>query len=317
MTYQNNIEKAKSIPIATILDSFGVYKQGKNYRCIFHDDNNPSAYIMKDGCHLFCTSCQESFSTIDVYMKLTGVYDVMQAVDELNNGYAFTGFNTANATQSTPVESENEKNTEVQFRLEMINRNNKDKLIEYLRSRNIARDNESAERLFKKLDKHNIVYGADDMGQATFIFNDNFLIYRSQKYNENRVNKNAKMDVVEFSGGFAKTVYVVEGIYDALTLLDNPFVDVNVICLNSLNMKKKFFKKIDDELDKYKEYEFVIALDNDRAVKMDENKELEVEKVIKQMEDFFKKRKLNYSKFHRLYNSNFKDINEMRMNNIL
>ena len=315
MAYNNNIEQAKRIPISNILDGFGIYKEGKNYRCMFHDDHNPSAYIMKDGCHMYCTSCGKSFSTIDVYMELTGIYDVIQAVDELNDGYNFTGFKKDTSTENTTTET-NGENSEVKYRLEMIERNSKDKLIEYLRSRNIARDNESAERLFKKLDKHNIVYGADDMGQATFIFNENFLIYRSQKYNENRVNKNAKMDVVEFTGGFAKTVYVVEGIYDALTLLDNPYVDVNVICLNSLNMKKKFFKKIDNEIDKYKDCEFVIALDNDRAVKKDA-KELEVEKVIKQMEDFFNKRKLSYSKFHRLYNSSFKDINEMRMNNIL
>lgn len=316
MAYNNNIEQAKRIPISNILDGFGVYREGKNYRCMFHNDNNPSAYIMQDGCHMYCTSCAKAFSTIDVYMELTGIYDVIQAVDELNDSYNFTGFKKDTPVENTTIET-NGENSEVKYRLEMINRNSKDKLIEYLRSRNIARDDINVTNLFKKLDAHNIVYGVDDMGQATFVFNDDFLIYRNKKFNENRVNKNAKMDVVEFTGGFAKTVYVVEGIYDALTLLDNPYTDVNVICLNSLNMKKKFFQKIDNELDKYKEYEFVIALDNDRAVKSNEDKELEVEKVIKQMEDFFKKRKLNYSKFHRLYNSKYKDINEMRMNNIL
>lgn len=62
----------KRIDMRTLLDRLKIYPtRGNNcYKCIFHDDNNPSAGITKDGKTFHCFACGISASVIDVVMRI-------------------------------------------------------------------------------------------------------------------------------------------------------------------------------------------------------------------------------------------------------
>ena len=63
---QEQIEAAREFSVADLLDCY----DNKRIRCIFHEDNNPSARVRDN--KLQCFVCNERFSSIDVFMKLQG-----------------------------------------------------------------------------------------------------------------------------------------------------------------------------------------------------------------------------------------------------
>ena len=97
----------------------------------------------------------------------------------------------------------------------MIVKDNLHILEDYLLTRGI-----NSKIVFPILNRNGVVYGVDRYEQPTFIFEKfGVCIFRYTKENENRVTgRNVPVSIVSDSSN--KEWWIVEGIYDALTLLN-------------------------------------------------------------------------------------------------
>lgn len=295
MNTETIFEQAKKVGVLKILNGFNVRKNYNNYECMFHNDEHPSAFIMQDGLSLYCPVCQSSYDAIDIHMQLSGETDIIKACNSILENDRWTNTYIRKDTE----DKEKEGYTPLQ-RLEMI-KSNPNTFPNYLKSRGISN------KVLDILDKNNIAYGIDNIGQQTLIFNENFAIYRHYKANKNFVS--GKTELVKIFNSYFPVIYIAEGIFDALTLLDTT-ASANVICLNSIYCEKKFYELIINNYDKYKNYSFIIALDNDKVIK--EKDKIQSEIVIKNIKKFLKEKDISYRDFNLLYNSNCKDVNELR-----
>ena len=64
-----DIQRAKDVPIDTLL----TFNRSKFTKCIFHNDQRPSAYWYESNNKLHCFSCGVSADSIDVVQKLNGL----------------------------------------------------------------------------------------------------------------------------------------------------------------------------------------------------------------------------------------------------
>lgn len=297
-------EQAKQVGVLKILNGFNVNQHYKNYECMFHDDEHPSAFITTDGLALCCPVCQSSYDAIDIYMKLSGETDIIKAcysileTDKWTNTYVRKSEGVLNDESNLL-----KKGYTVLDRLNMI-KSNTNNFLKYLETRKIS------DKVLQILDKNNIAYGTDNLNQPTLVFDENFAIYRHYKANKNF--NCGKTRIVEIFNSYLPVVYITEGIYDALTLLDTT-ASANVICLNSLYNEKKLYELIINNYDKYKNYSFVLALDNDKINKIGTTTSEIVSNNIKY---FFKEKGIAHRDFSLLYNSGCKDVNELRQKSL-
>lgn len=297
MNTESIFEQAKKVGVFKVLSGFGVRKQYSNYECMFHNDSNPSAFIMTDGLALYCPVCGKSYDSIDIHMQLSGETDIIQACYSIIEKDRWT--NTY--VRKEKVEEEKDKLT-ISDRLKMI-QDNPNTFNQYLATRGIS------EKVLSILDKNNIKYGIDNRGQQTLIFNNDFALYRHYKEQKNFAS--GEIQLVEIHNSYIPTIYITEGIFDALTVLDTP-ASANVICLNSIYNEKKFYELILDNYEKYKNYSFIMALDNDKVNKKNKDEFIKSEKVISNIKQFLKEKEILCRDFNLLYNSNCKDVNELR-----
>lgn len=295
MNTETIFEQAKKVGVLKILNGFGVRKKYNNYECMFHDDENPSAFITRDGLSLYCPACQNSFDSIDIHMQLSGETDIIKACNSILENDKWT-----NVYVRKDIGNEEKKGYTPLQRLEMI-KSNTNTFPEYLKTRGISN------KVLDILNKNNIAYGVDDLGQQTLVFSENFAIYRHYKANKNYAS--GKIELVKIFNSYLPVIYITEGIYDALTLLDTT-ASANVICLNSIYNEKKFYELIINNYDEYKNYSFIIALDNDKVVKKEDKTQSEI--VIENIKQFLKEKDILCRDFNLLYTSDCKDINELR-----
>lgn len=298
------LKQANSINIEYILSYYGVHKADSynRYRCIspYHTDNNPSASIDKSRNKLKCFTCNRTFTSIDVVSTLENndnLRECAKKVMEISNVTFVAPTTDAKVSKGNKAVKEDDKRKlTIQDRKNLIVKDNLHILEDYLLSRGI-----NSKIVFPILNRNGVIYGVDRYEQPTFIFERfGVCIFRYIAENENRVTgKNAPVSIVSDSSN--KEWWVVEGIYDALTLLN---LKKNVICLNTTNNVDAFIKKISSDKSKMNKFNYVIATDNDDAGR--------TAKSI--LEDFFNKNDISYKNFDRLYNSKFKDINDMRKN---
>lgn len=76
-----------SIPIQEVCDRYGLESdQRGKYICPSHNDKHPSASVDKEHNRLKCFACGESFSNIDLTMKLIGMSNT-EAAAKLNDDF--------------------------------------------------------------------------------------------------------------------------------------------------------------------------------------------------------------------------------------
>lgn len=314
MVKYENYEKARNVDIIDVLRMCGMYpdRYGR-YICPFHCDTEASAYVRVN--RLFCFACSntehDGWSTIDIVMEVKGVSkeDAVKTILSLCTGDTSCFNNEPSIKKEKDrVRLKQEENPEFkEVRDNFLNKareirdSKKDGLIKYLNSRKIDK------RVLSILDKNGIIYGTDSFGQPGFVFGYKHCVFRAMKKNKNYslgITEGAS-SYVEIKSNPTPIFYIVEGIYDALTLLDRDFPP-NVICLNSTSNAKGLIEDIQSDLNHQKRI-YIIALDNDDTGK----------RTVKTLINIFEKNNIRYSKYLELYNSDCKDVNELRQKDII
>lgn len=303
-------ERARNVDIVDVLRMCGMYpdRYGR-YKCTFHNDRTPSAYVSHN--RFFCFSCNEHWSTIDVVMKSQNVSkeDAVKMILELCQCNINFDKEEVIHREKQRVKLEKEENSEYQeiresflIKARAVIDSDRDLFAQYIESRKINR------RVLNVLDKNGIIYGMDEHNQPALIFDYKHCVYRRLDLGENHssvITKGAS-SYAKIQSNPMPIYYVTEGIYDALTLLDRD-APANVICLNSIKNLDKFIDDIKSDWN-YKRYIFIIALDNDKRGKKSSEKLIEV----------LKNNNIRYSYFRELIdNPDCKDVNELRQKGII
>lgn len=295
------LKQANNIDIESVLSYYGINKADsyERYRCInpTHIDNNPSASIDKSRNRLKCFTCNKMFSSIDVVSLCennSNLRECAKKVLDISSEVFVAPDNDVRVEGVKSIKKDNKRKLTIKDRENMLVKDNLYILEDYLLDRGI-----NPKIVLPILDKNSVIFGADKLGQPTFIFKRyGVCIYRFIKENENRVTgKNVPVSLVSDSSN--KEWWVVEGVFDALTLLN---LRKNVICLNTTNNVDSFIEKISSNKAKIDKFNYVIAVDNDSPGRIAKAK----------LEEFFNSNDVKYRNFDRLYESNYKDINDMR-----
>lgn len=304
MKKDNLLAQARAVKIEDILSYYRLRANGYGqYSCIEHEDINPSASVDKVRNKLHCFSCGKYFTTIDIVSLMENNLNIRECakkVLEISN----VSFEEVKNTSGKEINQKNNNKTEkkkltIQDRINLLDKSNDDILIRYLTSRNI-----NPEIVLPVLEQNGYIYGVDKLGQVAFIFERyNCCIIRSKATDKNWVT-GSNVPIVIASDKKNRDWYIVEGLYDALSLVS---VGANVICLNSVSNTGKFKDLILKGKSKMKKFVYVIATDNDRKG-LDAKDDLE---------NFFTENNMNYKIFDDLYKSQFKDINDMAKNGVL
>ena len=238
------LKQANSINIEYVLNHYGIHKADSynRYRCIspYHTDNNPSASIDKSRNKLKCFTCNRTFTSIDVVSTLENndnLRECAKKVMEISNVTFVAPTTDAKVSKGNKaVKEDGKRKLTIQDRKNLIVKDNLHILEDYLLTRGI-----NSKIVFPILNRNGVVYGVDRYEQPTFIFEKfGVCIFRYTKENENRVTgRNVPVSIVSDSSN--KEWWIVEGIYDALTLLN---LKKNVICLNTTNNVDAFIEKI-------------------------------------------------------------------------
>lgn len=316
MVKYTDYQKANDIPIEYVLNICNMHpdRYGR-YICPFHSDTNASAYTRKN--RLFCFACTNKegyngWSNIEIVKQVKNVSkeDAVKIILNLGEGdISSYQKNPIIIDEQKRIEGKKKVNPEYEdvreaflIKAREIKDSDKTMFIKYLNKRKIDK------RVLKVLDDNGIIYGTDSYGQAGFVFNYKHCVFRN-----NGANKNHSMVITEGAGSYVKIVsnaypvfYIVEGIYDALTLIDRD-TSANVICLNGI-------KNADDLIDcmkvdwNNKKAIYILALDNDDSGK----------KTSKKFEKLFIENNIRYSYYTELrQNPDCKDINELRVKGVI
>lgn len=292
----NLLEQARNIKIESILNYYGksCNKYGF-YSCLKHADKHPSARINKKTNRLKCFSCGSVFSGIDIVKEIEQISDLRDCakkVLDISSERVIPVIINKKCNIST--KSKNVNKITIQDKKNMLDLSQNGKLINYLQSRNI---NITALDILKK---NGYIYGVDRLGQVTFIFEKyNCCIYRHLETDSNWCcGSNTPVTILASKND--KEWYIVEGLFDALTLTGR---GKNVICLNSISNISELVELIKDKVD----FTYIIAVDNDVQGLEGRTK----------LEEFFIDNKLKFKIFEALYKSECKDVNDMAKNNIL
>lgn len=287
----NLVMEARNTDITEILSFYGVEFYKNSCKCIFHDDNNRSAFIT-NGNRLRCHSCNCSLSAIDVVQHFENIHNIREAAKKVLE-LKGTPIKTVNYFENEPIKK---KKLSFQDRKNICENKNIIVVQRYLNSRGISK------KILDILDKNNITYGADKFNQVHFFFNrQQYCIYRSIKLDKNFNCGNPTPLCIKSND--SNLWYIVEGIYDGLSLLQT---NKNVIILNSVSNVEKLIYKIESTR-KLLELEYVIATDNDEPGL----------KAKYKLEEFFTKNNVKFEIFDILYNSKFKDVNDLLKNNLI
>lgn len=316
MVKYTDYQKANDVPIEYVLNICNMYpdRYGR-YICPFHSDTNASAYTRKN--RLFCFACtnEEGFngwSNIEIVKQVKNVTkeDAVKIILNLAEGDISpyqknpTIINEQKRKEDKKKENSDYEDVREAFLIKAREIKDSDKtiFIEYLNKRKINK------RVLEVLNSNGVIYGTDSYGQPGFVFNYKHCVFRN-----NRANQNHSMVITEGAGSYVKLVsnafpvyYIVEGIYDALTLIDRD-TPANVICLNSI---KNTDDLIDDMKDDWnnKKVIYILALDNDDVGK----------KTSKKFEKFFMENNVRYSYYTTLTeNPSCKDVNDLRVKDII
>lgn len=285
----NLLNEARSISIYEILSYYGVEFYKNSCKCIFHEDNNRSAYVSNSN-RFHCKSCgAKGLSNLDIVTHFEGIIDIRESakrVLELKG----TTVNTIKYFDNNNKPIKEKKQLTFQDRKNLAENKNIETLVKYLNSRGISKD------ILPVLKANNITYGADKLNQVHFFFNrHNYCIYRSIKQDKNFNCGNSTPICVKSNN--TNKWYIVEGLYDGLSLLQ---FNNNVIILNSVGNKDKFLEKFKTNKNMFN-FKYIIATDNDKSG-LDTKAELE---------NFFKNNNVDYEIFESLYNSKYKDVNDL------
>lgn len=291
----NLVNDARNVDIKSILSYYKKEFYKNNCKCIFHEDKNRSAYITR-GNRLKCASANcilsdknTSYSTIDIvkhFENIDNVRDAAERVLEISN----TPINYTSAFINNNDVKPGKKGLSYQDRYNLASKKNIDKVIKYLNSRGISK------KVLPILEENNISYGADKFDQVHFFFTrQKYCIYRSKTQNKNF--NCGEVSPICIKANKSNTWYIVEGIFDGLSLLQSNY---NVIILNSVANTNKFLDKFSTN-NNMKKFKYVIATDNDPAG----------HEAKKQLEEYFIKNDISYKLFNILYDSKYKDVNDL------
>lgn len=286
----NLLNEARAISIYEILSHYGVKFYKNSCKCIFHQDNNRSAYISNSN-RFHCKSCgAKGLSTLDIINHFEGITDLRESAKRVLELKGTTVNTIKYFDNNKPIKEK--KQLTFQDRKNLAENKNVDVVVKYLNSRFISK------KVLSILKTNNISFGADKLNQVHFFFNrQNFCIYRSKFLNTNIPNEGATVVPICIKANSSNKWYIVEGIYDGLSLLQ---FHHNVIVLNSASNKDKFLGKFETNKKMFN-LTYIIATDNDKTG-LEAKTELEL---------FFKENNINYEIFETLYNSSYKDVNDL------
>ncbi len=292
-------DAARNVNIAYILESYG-YKPDRNgkYLCPVHNERTPSATIWDN--KLKCFGCGGNLSTVDLIQRLENV-TAIQAVNLI-----LSRFGNEKRFESIikPLKGKQEE-TKRNFNIEYIRkvsskiyRVSDNKYIErYLVKRCI-------DDVAKELMRFGVVIRHNFYKSTNYIIYD-FGDYMIQKALNGKLKRNIgspNIFVMEYNENLSYGI--VEGIEDGLSLLKAFNKQINIICLNSIANKKKFFKMIEEEK-RYKSKKFIFALDYDKAGKI----------TGKEIREYFIKNDIKFDYYMNFYKAAssincIKDIND-------
>ena len=286
----NLLGQARLINISLVLAYYGHFaNQFNKYSCLVHNEKTPSASIYNN--RIKCFGCGASLSTVDIVMEKEGL-NIRESAKKV---LEIAGMDIEINKIKTNVDNSKKKKIDVPTRKLMVDFKRDYEIKQYLSRRKIKQS------VLNVLQMNNIRYGVDKIGQIHFLFKDKFFIYRSKTDINFACGKVEPVCIM--SDKLSHQWWIVEGLFDALTLLDKNY---NVVCLNSLSNTNKFIENIKKNkmIDKFN---FIIATDND--LKGRDYKD----KLIK----CFRDDNIKFKAYDKLYNSDCKDINDMRIKNLL
>lgn len=285
----NLLDEAREVSLYEVLSYYNMKLYKNSCKCIFHTDENRSAFISnKNKFH--CKSCgAKGLSTIDIVQFKENIRDLRAAAKKVLE-IKGTTINTISYFEKNNKPIKERKQLSFSDRKNLAENKNINVLVDYLNSRCISKN------VLPILKANNITYGADKLNQVHFFFNrQGYCIYRSANSDKNYNCGNTVPICIKSNE--TKTWYIVEGIYDGLSLIQ---FKKNVIVLNSVSNKDKFLDKFNSNENMFK-FEYIIATDNDTSgIGARDN-----------LINFFKENKIKYNTFKPLYNSKYKDVNDM------
>lgn len=299
MNKDNLLERARNIDMKKVLEHYNcVSNKYGQYSCLLHEDKHPSMSINKNTNKLKCFSCNSYFTTLDVVAHFENESDLRKCALKVLEISSKVFISDSNAVLSgykcNATINKGTRKISVDDRINMLDKTKYKILEDYLTSRSID------VKVLDVLKANGYICGVDKLGQVTFIFRRfNCCIYRHKETDRNWVTGN-NTPITILSNKTDNRWYIVEGLYDALTLVSGGY---NVICLNTIanlnNLKGMILSK--------NKFEYIIAVDND----------IPGLKTRDELIEFFKDNNMKHRIFNALYSSNFKDINEMAQSGAL
>lgn len=228
--------------IKTILKYFNIeYKDKGNFSCPFHEDKNPSCniYSSQGKEYLHCFSCGYHYDALEFYKEYKQVSHA-KALEDLSVIYGFK------IKKKEAVR--NEEENAYCFDLDAEGR-------EYLKSRGICAAYELLDIRSGRRDNSSCLVYAMINGAYRYKALDNNAV-------KDRTLKGVNSDISVYAGTEGGPYFVVEGLFDMLTLMELDS-SLNVISLNGVGNREKAVKYIQEN----SIYRVVLALDNDKAGK--------------------------------------------------
>lgn len=292
----NEIRKSVlTIPMDIVLSDLGVMR-GKNraYFCPYHlDEGKPNGHILsanksRYGIYLFkCFRCETTKNNIELVMDAKGL-TYPQAVDYLLNLNNSASSKVTDVLPSKPPKTSHENYLDA-----------KAKFIPYDETKTrgthrVVREHLQERGLFnatRHLRNNRYDIGTVDRNVAYRL--NNFVIVR---YPYNKANYGTPKFSFLNVNALDKTLYICEGITDALALAEMGY---NSIVLHSVNNVQALINRFNTSPNS-RDNHYIIATDNDKAGLNAKH----------QLETFFNEQGYSYSDMQELRLSKYKDIGE-------
>lgn len=288
MTDKQLIKIAKEVPMEAVLEDLGfqIFKAGRRSKtvCPFHSEKTASA-VVGDRNVINCFGCGETADTIKLVMHVKGL-DFKETVEYLNRLSSVASI-PEKKVQVPASADENFKQALAKFRSidNLKGRKVEPKVLNHLKDRGLING-------IRHLKLNGYDIGVVDNNIA-YKLNGFFII----RYPDNKANYGSPKFSAITVDKASKVLYVCEGITDALAVAEAGY---NAVSLHSVENTDKFIARLQSSF-KSKDFEYIIATDNDRAGLQAKEK----------LEAFFTQQNYNYKDCTLLRQSAYNDVGEL------
>lgn len=272
-----------------------------------HEDKNPSSSITPDNQRIYCFSCGKVTNIIKLVQikekengNILDYYEAAKLAKEILENSDNKGSNITHAVNNN---TENNKKTVTFNARKNFCKNSKEEDINiYLEKRGILPNNLRYLHELLKLQPTGIQLGSDSFGQFHIFFNKfEYCIYRNKKEDKN-FNCGKSTPTTIRTG--SDELVIVEGIFDALSLIQFKEFNLDVCSLNSVSNRDFYVKEIKKSIKqverKYKR--IYLVLDKDEPGDEATNDMLHKLKALTN--------KIDIIDYRHCFGAKYKDINE-------